>query len=68
MGSSVRGFWKKGELIGRLSMMTWAKCRVNTDSDQNAVLPPMFVAACFSFGTGAAKDIQTIMLTRFFSG
>ncbi|KIY03520.1 uncharacterized protein Z520_00211 [Fonsecaea multimorphosa CBS 102226] len=35
---------------------------------KNAVLPPMFVAACFSFGTGAAKDIQTIMITRFFTG
>ncbi|OQV01755.1 hypothetical protein CLAIMM_07052 [Cladophialophora immunda] len=35
---------------------------------KNAVLPPMFVAACFSFGTGAAKDIQTIMITRFFAG
>jgi MFS transporter, DHA1 family, multidrug resistance protein len=33
-----------------------------------AVLPPMFVAACFTFGTGAAKDIQTIMLTRFWAG
>jgi MFS transporter, DHA1 family, multidrug resistance protein len=33
-----------------------------------AVLPPMFVAACFAFGTGAAKDIQTIMLTRFWAG
>ncbi|KIW97549.1 uncharacterized protein Z519_01133 [Cladophialophora bantiana CBS 173.52] len=35
---------------------------------KNAVLPPMFVAACFSFGTGAAKDIQTILITRFFAG
>jgi hypothetical protein len=35
---------------------------------KNAVLPPMFVAAMFSFGTGAAKDIQTIMITRFFAG
>ena len=35
---------------------------------KNAVLPPMFVAACFSFGTAAAKDIQTIMITRFFTG
>ncbi|KAF2714754.1 MFS general substrate transporter [Pleomassaria siparia CBS 279.74] len=31
-----------------------------------AVLAPMFVAICFSFGTAAAKDLQTIMLTRFF--
>ena len=35
---------------------------------KNAVLPPMFVAACFSFGAGAAKDIQTIMIARFFAG
>lgn len=31
-----------------------------------AVLAPMFVGACFSFGSGAAKDFQTLMLTRFF--
>jgi MFS transporter, DHA1 family, multidrug resistance protein len=35
---------------------------------KNAVLPPMFVAAMFAFGTGAAKDIQTVMITRFFAG
>lgn len=33
-----------------------------------AVLPPFAIAALFSFGTGAAKDVQTIMLTRFFAG
>ncbi|KAK1150197.1 hypothetical protein N8T08_000099 [Aspergillus melleus] len=33
-----------------------------------AVLLPYFIAACFSFGTAAAKDLQTIMLTRFFAG
>ncbi|GAD96589.1 MSF drug transporter, putative [Paecilomyces variotii No. 5] len=33
-----------------------------------AVLAPYFIAAIFSFGTAAAKDIQTIMLTRFFAG
>lgn len=33
-----------------------------------AVLPPMFVAVCFSFACGAAKDVQTIMITRFFAG
>ena len=33
-----------------------------------AVLPPYFVAAVFAFGTGAAKDVQTIMITRFFTG
>lgn len=31
-----------------------------------AVLVPMFVAICFSFGSAAAKDLQTLMLTRFF--
>jgi multidrug resistance protein len=35
---------------------------------KNAVLPPMFIAAMFAFGTAAAKDIQTIMITRFFAG
>lgn len=33
-----------------------------------AVLLPYFVAGIFSFGTAAAKDIQTVMLTRFFTG
>ncbi|KAH7076216.1 major facilitator superfamily domain-containing protein [Paraphoma chrysanthemicola] len=31
-----------------------------------AVLGPMFVAICFSFGSAVAKDFQTLMLTRFF--
>lgn len=31
-----------------------------------AVLIPMFVALCFSFGTAVAKDLQTVMITRFF--
>lgn len=33
-----------------------------------AVLVPYFIAACFSFGTATAKDIQTILITRFFAG
>ena len=33
-----------------------------------AVLVPMFVSACFCFGTATAKDLQTIMITRFFAG
>jgi len=33
-----------------------------------AVLIPYFVSACFIFGCGAAKDIQTICITRFFAG
>lgn len=32
------------------------------------VLTPMFVAICFSFATATAKDVQTIMLTRFWGG
>lgn len=31
-----------------------------------AVLTPMFVAICFSFGSATAKDFQTLMITRFF--
>ncbi|GAB7351814.1 hypothetical protein MBLNU459_g2381t1 [Dothideomycetes sp. NU459] len=31
-------------------------------------LIPCFVGAVFTFGTGAGKDIQTILLTRFFAG
>ena len=31
-----------------------------------AVLVPMFIAICFSFGSATAKDFQTLMLTRFF--
>ena len=33
-----------------------------------AVLIPYFLAAIFSFATGAGKDIQTILITRFFTG
>ncbi|KAM0545992.1 hypothetical protein ACHAPJ_011104 [Fusarium lateritium] len=29
---------------------------------------PYFIAAVFSFGTATAKDIQTVLITRFFSG
>lgn len=33
---------------------------------RTAVMIPMFIAIAFSFGTATAKDLQTIMLTRFF--
>ena len=33
-----------------------------------AVLLPYFVAAIFAFGTATAKDIQTVLITRFFAG
>ncbi|KAJ5115661.1 hypothetical protein N7456_000009 [Penicillium angulare] len=32
------------------------------------VLIPYFISIMFSFGTAAAKDTQTVMITRFFSG
>ncbi|KAF2821474.1 hypothetical protein CC86DRAFT_386426 [Ophiobolus disseminans] len=31
-----------------------------------AVLTPMFVGICFSFGSAVAKDFQTLIITRFF--
>lgn len=33
-----------------------------------AVLTPYFLAAVFSFSTATAKDFQTIMISRFFTG
>ncbi|KAI1033844.1 hypothetical protein LB503_010992 [Fusarium chuoi] len=33
---------------------------------RQAVLIPMFIAICFSFGSAVAKDFQTLMITRFF--
>jgi hypothetical protein len=33
-----------------------------------AVLTPYFISAMFSFATGASKDIQSILITRFFAG
>jgi len=33
-----------------------------------AVLIPTFIAAMFAFGCGAAKDVQTVMICRFFQG
>jgi multidrug resistance protein len=35
---------------------------------KTVVLVPYFIAACFTFGTGTAKDIQTVLITRFFTG
>ena len=32
------------------------------------VLLPYLISACFAFGCGAAADIQTILITRFFQG
>ncbi|KKK25308.1 MFS multidrug transporter [Aspergillus ochraceoroseus] len=33
-----------------------------------AVLAPYFIAAIFSFGSATSKDLQTLMITRFFTG
>ena len=33
-----------------------------------AVVIPVFLSGIFSFGTATAKDIQTVMITRFFAG
>lgn len=35
---------------------------------KQAVLTPYFIAAIFSIASGAAKDIQTVLITRFFTG
>ena len=35
---------------------------------KQVVLLPYFVCACFVFGCGASKDMQTICITRFFQG
>lgn len=35
---------------------------------KTAVMGPYFVAAVFSFGTATAKDLQTVLITRFFTG
>lgn len=32
-----------------------------------AVLTPMFVAICFAFACATSKDLQTVMITRFFA-
>jgi MFS family permease len=33
-----------------------------------AVLTPYFLAAIFSFATAVSKDLQTVLITRFFAG
>jgi hypothetical protein len=32
------------------------------------ILVPVFISTVMSFGTAAAKDIQTVLITRFFNG
>jgi MFS family permease len=33
-----------------------------------AVFPPYFIGACFTFATASSKDLQSILITRFFTG
>ena len=33
-----------------------------------AILVPYFIFVCFNAATGASKDIQAILITRFFAG
>lgn len=35
---------------------------------KSAVILPCFLSGIFAFGTATAKDVQTVMLTRFFAG
>lgn len=35
---------------------------------KTAVITPYFIAACFSFAVGVSKDIQSILICRFFEG
>lgn len=35
---------------------------------KSVLLPSSFLYICFSFAVGAAKDIQTVMICRFFAG
>lgn len=48
-----------------LGPLLWAPCS-EVYGRKLAVLVPMFIAICFSFGSATAKDFQTLMLTRFF--
>jgi len=49
------------------SPLVWAPLS-ETYGRKVAVLIPYFIAAIFSFASGAAKDFQTLMITRFFTG
>lgn len=44
------------------------KCGKLTLLRQPAVLLPTFVSITFAFAGGAAKDVQTLMICRFFQG
>ena len=50
--------------------MPWPSVRQyhSLNKKTDICIQPYFIAAIFSFATGAAKDIQTVLLTRFFTG
>jgi hypothetical protein len=50
-----------------LGPMLWAPLSELRGRKQ-VVLGPMAIAAMFAMGSGAAKDIQTLLITRFFTG
>lgn len=54
-------------LLTGLGPLVWAPLS-EVYGRKPAVLAPYFIAAIFSFGTATAKDLQTIMITRFFAG
>jgi len=62
MGAIVRDLWPKGCCM-RILLPYLPSC-----IDTFQVLAPYFIAACFAFGTASAKDIQTVLITRFFAG
>ncbi|THC90346.1 hypothetical protein EYZ11_010188 [Aspergillus tanneri] len=58
--------FRVGEEVG-LGPLVWAPLS-EVYGRKPAVLAPYFIAAIFSFATATAKDVQTVMITRFFTG
>jgi hypothetical protein len=50
-----------------LGPMLWAPLS-ELEGRKQVVLGPIAIAAMFAVGSGAAKDIQTLLITRFFTG
>jgi MFS family permease len=55
--STFAGLWLKAELTD-----------VKVYGRKLAVLTPYFLAGIFAFATAVSKDIQTVLITRFFAG
>ncbi|KAI4163259.1 MAG: hypothetical protein LQ342_003195 [Letrouitia transgressa] len=68
VGRPVSQLGKTLFLVGYgLGAMIWAPVS-EVFGRITATLPPYLIAAIFSFGTATAKDIQTVIITRFFTG